>query len=83
MFEYSLFFISTLYDLNEAHPDIKIVKELYPTCKKQMDITLGMFDADGKLIVDEDYPVFVDWSNEFNKDTARAGGDHLCSKAVY
>ena len=29
-----------------------------------------MFDADGKLIVDEDYPVFVDWSNEFNKDTA-------------
>ena len=35
-----------------------------------MDITLGMFDADGKLIVDEDYPVFVDWSNEFNKDTA-------------
>ena len=70
LFEYSLFFISTLYDLNEAHPDIKIVKELYPTCKKQMDITLGMFDENGKLIVDEDYPVFVDWSNEFNKDTA-------------
>ena len=70
LFEYSLFFISTLYDLNEAHPDIKIVNELYPTCKKQMDITLGMFDQDGKLMVDEDYPVFVDWSNEFNKDTA-------------
>ena len=35
-----------------------------------MDITLGMFDQDGKLMVDEDYPVFVDWSNEFNKDTA-------------
>ena len=29
-----------------------------------------MFDKDGKLIPDEDYPVFVDWSNEFNKDTA-------------
>lgn len=70
LFEYSLFFISTLYDLNEAHPDIKIVNELYSTCKKQMDITLGMFDQDGKLMVDEDYPVFVDWSNEFNKDTA-------------
>lgn len=70
LFEYSLFFISTLYDLNIAHPDIKIVKELYPTCKKQMDITLSMFDENGKLLVDEEYPVFVDWSNEFNKDTA-------------
>ena len=27
LFEYSLFFISTLYDLNMAHPDIKIVKD--------------------------------------------------------
>lgn len=73
LFEYSLFFISTLYDLNQAHPDGKIVRELYPTCKKQMDISLGMFDEEGKLQVDEDYPVFVDWSNEFNKDTAGQG----------
>ena len=29
-----------------------------------------MFDEEGRLIPDEDYPVFVDWSNEFNKDTA-------------
>jgi alpha-L-rhamnosidase len=35
-----------------------------------MDITLSMFDEQGRLIPDEDYPVFVDWSNEFNKDTA-------------
>lgn len=70
LFEYSLFFISTLYDLHQAHADIDLVKELYPIAKKQMDITLGMFDEKGKLIPDEDYPVFVDWSNDFNKDTA-------------
>lgn len=70
LFEYSLFFISTLYDLNQVHPDKKFVRELYPTCKKQMDLTLSMFDEDGKLLVDADYPVFVDWSNDFNKDTA-------------
>jgi len=70
LFEYSLFFISTLYDLHQAHPDIELVKELYPIAKRQMDITLRMFDSDGRLIPDEDYPVFVDWSNEFNKDTA-------------
>jgi len=70
LFEYSMFFISTLYDLHNAHPDLELVRELYPTAKKQMDITLGMIDAKGKLITDEDYPVFVDWSNDFNKDTA-------------
>lgn len=70
LYEYSLFFISTLYDLHQAHPDEELVRELYPIAKKQMDITLNMFDENGKLIPDEDYPVFVDWSNEFNKDTA-------------
>lgn len=64
--EYSMFFISTLYDLNRAHPDLDLVCELYPTAKKQMDITLSMFDEKGKLVTDEDYPVFVDWSNDFN-----------------
>lgn len=71
LFEYSLFFISVLYDLHQAHPDENLVRELYPTAKKQIDLSLQMFDKDGKLIPDEDYPVFVDWSNEFNKDTAR------------
>ena len=70
LFEYSLFFISVLYDLHQAHPNEDLVRELYPTAKKQIDLSLQMFDKDGKLIPDEDYPVFVDWSNEFNKDTA-------------
>ena len=70
LFEYSLFFISVLYDLHQAHPDEELVKELYPTAKKQMDLSLQMFDEEGRLIPDENYPVFVDWSNEFNKDTA-------------
>ena len=70
LFEYSLFFISVLYDLHQAHPDENLVRELYPIAKKQIDLSLQMFDKDDKLIPDEDYPVFVDWSNEFNKDTA-------------
>lgn len=70
LFEYSLFFISTLYDLHQAHPVPELIRELYPTAKKQMDITLKMFDDQGRLITDEEYPVFVDWSNDFDKDTA-------------
>ena len=69
LFEYSLFFISVLSDLHAAHPDLGLVRELYPVCKKQMDYTLGMVGDDGRLVTSETYPVFVDWSNEFNKDT--------------
>jgi alpha-L-rhamnosidase len=70
LFEYSLFFISTLYDLNKAHPDPEFVREMYATARTQMNLTLSMTDENGRLITDEDYPVFVDWSNDFNKDTA-------------
>lgn len=70
LYEYSLFFISVLDDFNNVHPDQKVIADLYPIAKKQMDITLSMFDKEGKLIYDDDYPVFVDWSNDFNKDTA-------------
>ena len=59
-----------------------MVRELYPTAKKQMNITLKMFDENGKLNPDENYPVFVDWSNDFNKDS-RTGRDDLCHEAVH
>ena len=58
LFEYSLFFISTLYDLHQATPDEELIRELYPIAKKQMNITLKMFDENGKLNPDENYPVF-------------------------
>jgi alpha-L-rhamnosidase len=80
LFEYSLFFISTLYDLHQAHPDLELVKELYPVAKGQMDITLKMIDEKGRLITDDDYPVFVDWSNDFNKDTAGQAEVIYCLK---
>lgn len=70
LYEYSLFFISVLYDFYCAQNDLTLVKELYPIAKKQMDISLAMVDSSGKLLVSEDYPVFVDWSNDFNKDSA-------------
>lgn len=77
LFEYSLFFISTLYDLYKAHSDQQsvqeLVKELYPVAKAQIDLTLTMIDENGKLVTDKNYPVFVDWSNDFNKDTAGQG----------
>lgn len=70
LYDYSLFYISVLYDYNEAHPDPALVRELFPAAQAQMDVALGMVDEKGCYQPDEDYPVFVDWSNDYNKDTA-------------
>ena len=70
LFDYSLFFISCLYDYEQAHSDTEFLMQLYPIAKKQINLSLHYLSGQGELIPDEDYPVFVDWSNEFNKDTA-------------
>ena len=68
LFDYSIFFISTLYDYLQYHQDQELLDDLYETAKKQMAITLR-YVKNGEYMPDENYPVFVDWSNEFNKDT--------------
>ena len=73
LFDYSLFFISVLYDYEMAHEDMEFLKELFPAAKAQMDFSLSMVDEEGRLVCREEYPVFIDWSNEFNKDTAGQG----------
>lgn len=70
LFEYSLFFISTLYDYQRNNFDKELLDELYPVAKTQIDLTLKMVNEDGELLTDESYPVFVDWSNDFDKTTA-------------
>lgn len=69
MYDYSLFFISTLDDLEKHHPDKEILQDLYPIAKKQWQSTEQSIDDQGKVRTSDDYPVFVDWSNEFDKTT--------------
>lgn len=70
MYDYSLFFISTLDDLERTHFDREILVDLYPIAKKQWNYIMQYISEDGKVKLDEDYPVFVDWSNDFDKETA-------------
>lgn len=70
LFDYSLFFISSLYDYLKEHPEKEVLDDLYPICKTQIDLSLGYVNEQGRLIEDESYPVFIDWSNEFDKTTA-------------
>lgn len=67
MYDYSLFFISTLDDLMKHDDDHEILNDLYPIAKKQWSYTQRFIGDDGQVKTTEDYPVFVDWSNEFDK----------------
>jgi alpha-L-rhamnosidase len=69
LFDYGLFFISALSDLMAHEKDMDVLDDLYPIAKMQMDIDLDLVNNEGALNL-KDTPVFVDWSNDFDKTTA-------------
>ena len=80
LLDYSLFFISTLYNYLQHHQDTELLNDLYPIAKTQIDYTTRYIDENGKTIWDENYPCFVDWSNEFNKETSEQAIFIYCFK---
>lgn len=70
MYDYSLFFISTLDDLLNHEFDQQVLEDLYPIVKKQWNYTRRYIKDTGEVIQDQNYVTFVDWSNEFDKTTA-------------
>lgn len=70
MYDYSLFFISTLDGLLKHEFDQEVLDDLYPIAKKQWNYTRKYIKDNGEFVPDEDYTVFVDWSNDFDKTTA-------------
>ncbi|MGM0238940.1 alpha-L-rhamnosidase-related protein [Enterococcus sp. AZ103] len=73
LFEYSIFFAAILADYYYETKDLEVLKDLYPMAKKQMDLAMELVDDDGRLNLLEEWPAFIDWSNEFEKATAGQG----------
>lgn len=70
LFDYSLFFVTSLYDYVEHTNDYDALENLYPNAKKAVDLALKQVDSEGRLVLTEEWPVFIDWSNDFDKSTA-------------
>jgi hypothetical protein len=67
LLDYSIFFVSTLYDYYLASGDRETLLELWPSALKQMELALGHLD-DRHLILDgESWYSFIDWHQELNK----------------
>lgn len=70
LFDYSLFFSVILFDYIQHTKDQEVLQDLYRTAKNGIDLALKQVDDSGRLVLESSWPVFVDWSNDFDKTTA-------------
>ena len=73
MFDYSLFYISTLWDYYEASEDWEALVELEPVAYHQYELLRGSFDERGLVNLKKAGPCFVDWKKGLDKHTAIQG----------
>jgi alpha-L-rhamnosidase len=69
LFDYSLFFVSTLHDYYFSTSDLETLKELWPTAYRQIELALERLD-DHHIVKDStDWWSFIDWQEGLNKQT--------------
>ena len=72
LWDYSLFFISILYDYYKETKDIKTVEELWPAAYCQIELALEDMQ-DGVLRDDQPLTAFIDWKEGLNRQAAAQG----------
>lgn len=73
LFDYSLFFVSTLYDYAKATGDMEAVKELWPAALRQVELALERVDERGVVKDSADWWSFIDWRDGLNKQAPSQG----------
>ena len=69
LFDYSLFLISCVYDYICETQDIAFLELVYPVLQSDMQACLVCVDRNGRFHMDEKFPLFIDWSDTFDKET--------------
>lgn len=67
LYDYSLFFVSTLYDYVMATDDRDTLDALWPLAYRQIELALERVDERGVVKDDETWWAFIDWHPELNK----------------
>ncbi|KRE64654.1 alpha-L-rhamnosidase-related protein [Paenibacillus sp. Soil750] len=70
LYDYSLFFVATLFDYYEASKDREALVELWPVALEQIQIGLERLDEYGLVRDDETWWCFTDWHPELNKQAS-------------
>ncbi len=70
MFDYTLFFIDTLWDYYEASRDLETLEELEPVCMKQFGLLRECFDENDLPDMEKAGNVFIDWNMKLDKQAS-------------
>lgn len=74
MFDYTLFFINTLWEYFEHTNDLETLKDLEPVCLKQYSLLKKYFDDNNLLDLSKMRErIFVDWNFELDKQVSGQG----------
>lgn len=70
LYDYSLFFAVTLYDYYFYSNDLKTLKELWPTAKRQIELGLERLDNNFLVEDSKNWWAFIDWTEGLNKQAS-------------
>ncbi len=73
LFDYSLFFVSILYDYYVATKDEETRKDLSATAYQQIELAAREMDEDGIVKDKETWWCFIDWADGLNKQAGAQG----------
>ncbi|WP_100404314.1 alpha-L-rhamnosidase-related protein [Bacillus solitudinis] len=67
LYDYSLFFATTLYDYYMETKDVETLQELWPVAYRQIEIGIERLDENDVVRDDPSWWSFIDWHPELNK----------------
>lgn len=70
LYDYSLFFVASLYDYYTATNDMDTLDKLWPVALKQLELALERLNEKGIVKDDPSWWCFIDWHNELNKQAS-------------
>ncbi|QMV42481.1 alpha-L-rhamnosidase-related protein [Cohnella cholangitidis] len=70
LYDYSLFFVSTLYDYYSVSEDRETLVRLWPVALEQIEISLRRLDERGIVKDDPSWYCFTDWHEKLNKQAS-------------
>ncbi len=73
LLDYSLLFLSTLYEYYKATGERAVLEELWPSAYRQLELASQRLGEDGVLRDSTDWWCHIDWSDGLNKQTSAQG----------
>ena len=84
LFDYALFFVSTLYDYYHETKELSVLEDLWDTAYRQLEIAAKELDENGVIVDKDTWWCFLDWKEGLNKQAgAQAIFIYVLKQAMY